>query len=115
MSSTLLSCPFDVRLETRTEHIREITLNAGRHNNKMECMNGELRDRERVMRALEKADTPILTGMQIYHNYVRPHEALKGKTPAEAAGIDIEGANKWITLIQNASSTSRRTRTTSSC
>ena len=54
------------------------------------------------MRTLEKADTPILTGMQIYHNYVRPHEALKGKTPARAAGIKVEEKNKWITLIQNA-------------
>jgi hypothetical protein len=40
--------------------------------------------------------------MEIYHNYVRPHEALNGKTPSEAAGIKVEGENKWITLIQNA-------------
>ena len=91
------------RLATRTEHIREIALSGQRHNNKMERMNGEIRDRERCMRTLEKADTPILAGMQIYHNYVRPHEALKGKTPAEAAGIEVKGENKWITLIQNAS------------
>ena len=87
----------------RTEHIREIRLAGKVHNNKMERMNGELRDRERVMRTLEKADTPILTGMQIFHNYVRPHEALKGRTPSEAAGIEVLGKNKWITLIQNAS------------
>jgi transposase-like protein len=49
-------------------------------------------------------DTPILTGMQIYHNYVRPHMALDGKTPAEVAGIKVEGENKWMTLIQNAAS-----------
>ncbi len=91
------------KLETRTEHIREIALNGVRHNNKMERMNGEIRDRERVMRTLENSDTPILTGMQIYHNYVRPHEGLKGRTPAEVAGIKVEGDNKWITLIQNAS------------
>jgi len=73
------------------------------NNNEMECMNGEIRDRERVMRTLEKPETPILTGMQIYHNYVRPHEALDGRTPAEAAGIRVEGKNKWLTIIQNAS------------
>ena len=28
---------------------------------------------------------------------------LDGKTPAEACGIEINGDNKWITLIQNAS------------
>jgi transposase-like protein len=88
----------------RTEHIREIRLAGKVHNNKMERMNGELRDRERVMRTLEKSDTPILKGMQIFHNYVRPHMALDGKTPAEVAGITVEGQNKWLTLIQNASS-----------
>jgi len=55
------------------------------------------------MRTLEKSDTPSLTDMRIFHNYVRPHDALKGKTPAEVAGIKVEGENKWITLIQNAS------------
>lgn len=49
----------------------------------------------------ERKDTPILQGMQIYHNFMRPHEALKGKTPAEACGIEVVGGNK-ITLIQNA-------------
>ena len=41
--------------------------------------------------------------MQVYHNYIRPHEGLEGKTPAEACGIELKGENKWITLIQNAS------------
>ncbi len=93
------------RLETRTEHIREIALDGIRHNNKMERMNGELRQREKVMRTLERPDTAILTGMQIYHNYVRPHDALKGRTPSEAAGVKVEGENKWLTLIQNAAKT----------
>jgi hypothetical protein len=48
-------------------------------------------------------DTPILKGMQIFHNYIREHEALKGKTPAERAGIESEGENKWKTLIENES------------
>ncbi len=60
------------------------------------------------MRTLEKADTPILKGMQIFHNYVRPHMALNGKTPAEVAGIKVEGDNKWITIIQNASTNKLR-------
>ena len=28
--------------------------------------------------------------------------ALDSKTPSEVAGIKVEGDNKWITLIQNA-------------
>jgi hypothetical protein len=55
------------------------------------------------MRGLKKNETPILVGYQIFHNYIRGHEELDGKTPAEACGIDIKGKNKWMTLIQNAS------------
>jgi putative transposase len=87
----------------RTEHIRHITIRGDRNNNKMERFNGEVRDREKVMRGLKKTDTPILLGYQIFHNYIREHEGLDGKTPAEACGIEIEGKNKWLTLIQNAS------------
>jgi hypothetical protein len=65
-------------------------------------MNDEIRVREIVMRGSKKVDTPILAGYQIYYNYIRPHEGLDGKAPAEAAGIKVEGENKWQTLIQNA-------------
>ena len=91
------------RKATRTQHIRQITAQGERNNNKMERFNGEIRDREKVIRGLKKRDTPILTGYRIYHNYLRPHEALSGKTPAEACGIEVRGSNKWLTLIQNAS------------
>jgi putative transposase len=86
----------------RTSHVRHIHLQGDHNNNKMERMNGEIRDREKVMRGLKKMDTVVLKGYQIYHNYFREHEGLDGKTPAEAANIKIEGRNKWITVIQNA-------------
>jgi transposase-like protein/predicted RNA-binding Zn-ribbon protein involved in translation (DUF1610 family) len=92
---------------TRTEHIQHITIRGDHNNNKMERMNGEVRDREKVMRGLKTKKTPILLGYQLFHNYIRPHEGLNGKTPAEACGIQIEGQNKWITLIQNASHQTR--------
>ncbi len=91
------------RNATSTEHISHITLQGDHNNNKMEAFNGELRDREKVMRSLKRTDTPILKGMQIYHNFFRPHMGLNGLTPAEASGIKIQGENRWITLIQNAS------------
>lgn len=90
--------------EKSPEHIREIRLSGQVHNNKMERQNGEWRDREKVMRGLKKDESPIIEGMEIYHNFIRPHMGLPNKiTPAEAAGIKIEGNNKWITIIQNAS------------
>jgi putative transposase len=88
---------------TDTEHIRHIRLAGDHNNNRMERFNGELRQREKVMRTLKKPDSHILSGYQIYHNYIRPHESLEGKTPSEVAGIKVEGENKWLTLIQNAS------------
>jgi transposase-like protein len=92
----------------RTVHVQHITIRGDRNNNKMERMNGEVRDREKVIRGLKKKDTPILKGYQIFHNYVRPHTALDGETPAYACGINIKGNNKWLTLIQNASHQTKR-------
>ena len=87
----------------RSKHINAIKLDGDMNNNKQERINGEIRDREKVMRGLKNKDTPILKGYQIFHNFIRTHEGLEGKTPAEACGIKVEGDNKWITLIQNAS------------
>ena len=90
-------------IEGRTEHIQDIRFNSPIHNNKMERMNGEIRDREKVMRGLKNTDSPILRGYQVFHNFIRPHMGLDGKTPAEAAGIEVKGENRWLTIIQNAS------------
>jgi transposase-like protein len=91
--------------ETKTlavTHERHVRFQGDMNNNKMERLNGEIRDREKVMRSLKKDDSPILTGYQIFHNYVRPHMALNGQTPSEKAGITIKGQDKWLTIIQNA-------------
>ena len=87
----------------KVTHIRHIHFKGDKNNNKMERLNGEIRDREKTMRSLKKDDSPIITGMQIHHNYIRTHMGLNNDTPADRAGIKINGNNKWITLIQNAS------------
>ena len=89
--------------ESRTVHIRHIHIQKDMNNNKMERLNGEFRDREKVARGLKKDDSPLIDGYQLYHNFIRPHMSLDGKTPAQACGIEINGYNKWITVIQNAS------------
>ena len=73
-------------------------------------MNGEIRDREKVTRNLKSVDSPVLKGLQIYHNYIRPHMSLGEKTPSELAGIKVNGENKWLTLIQNASEEEKNKR-----
>ena len=90
----------------KTNHVRHIHLTGKRdrdNNNKMERLNGEIRDREKVFRGLKKMDTPILEGMKAYYNFTKKHGSLNGKTPAEEAKITVDGKNKWKTIIQNAS------------
>ena len=87
-----------------TKHVEHVTWRGERGNEKMESFNGNtVRAREKVMRSLKREDSPILDGYQIFHNHMRPHMGLGGKTPAEVAGIQVRGENKYITLIQNAS------------
>ena len=74
------------------------------NNNQMESFNGNtVRLREEATSGLKRKDSAILAGLRIYHNHVRPHPGLPdGQTPGEAAGIKIEGDNKWKTIIQAA-------------
>ena len=81
---------FYTNTKPRTRHIRHIRLQGDHNNNKMERLNGEVRDREKTMRGLKKVDTPILAGYQIFHNYIRQNNI----PPAEACGIKVEGENK---------------------
>ena len=51
-----------------TNHIRHIHLKGKRskdNNNKMERLNGEIRDREKVFRGLKRFDTPLIDGQLI--------------------------------------------------
>lgn len=89
-----------------TNHIKHIHLAGKRdrdNNNKMERLNGEIRDREKVFRGLKRFDTPIIHGMKAYYNFAKKHSGINGMTPAEASLIEVDGKNKWFTLIQNAS------------
>ena len=73
------------------------------NNNKMERLNGEIRDREKVFRGLKKMDTVVLDGMRVYYNFTKKHGGINGMTPAEASLIEVDGKNRWKTIIQNAS------------
>lgn len=85
-------------------HISHIHMSGDMNNNQMESFNGNTyRLREEPTRGLKKDDSAILAGLRMYHNFVRPHLGLPDHiTPAEAAGIHIEGADKWRTMIQTA-------------
>jgi transposase-like protein len=73
------------------------------NNNRVERLNGTLRERIKVQRAWKKHTSPIAEGQRIQYNFVKPHMALEGQTPAKKAGIEeIKGKNKWMDLLENA-------------
>lgn len=74
------------------------------NNNPIERYNGDIKDRIKIMRGefrdFKKAEA-FLNLKRIIHNFVNPHSSLRGKTPAEAAEIDLSlGRNKLLNLIQ---------------
>ena len=59
----------------KTNHIRHIHIQKDMNNNKMERLNGEIRDREKTFRGLKRIDTPIIEGMKVYYNFTKKHGA----------------------------------------
>ena len=71
----------------------------------MERYHGTFKERSKTIRAIKKTDSALIDGQRIYYDYLRPHTALEGKTPAEAAGIELNlQGNKWGALINKAAS-----------
>ena len=54
-------------------------------------------------------ETAIPEGNRIFYNFTRPHMALEGQTPAQAAGINLElEGTKWLELIRLANARSAK-------
>ena len=92
----------------RTEHVR-ISNIRDRSNNKMvERLHGTIRQRNKIMRGLDDEATAqtMMDGLRLYGDFLRPHTALDGKTPAQKARLvsDLEKEN-WKSLIKKASRT----------
>jgi hypothetical protein len=88
----------------KVEHIADcgVRKGKGQNNNRIERMNGTLRERVKVTRGWKSYETPIAEGQRTAYNFVKPHMALKGQTPAQAAGIDVVKNNKLLELLANA-------------
>jgi hypothetical protein len=56
------------------------------------------------MRGLDEHSTAqtMMDGMKIYYNFIRPHMALNGQTPAEKAKTSKLEQNRWRNLIVQA-------------
>ena len=72
------------------EHKKNISLKDG-GNNRIERYHGSWKERNKIMRGLENTETTaeMLQNYRTYYNFIRPHQALNGLTPAEKAGFDF--------------------------
>ena len=80
-------------LQKETNHIRHIHLKGDKNNNRMERLNGTIRDREAAYRGIKKIDSPLFDGFQTFYNFTKKHGALNGKTPSDEALIKVDGKN----------------------
>jgi transposase-like protein len=86
-------------------HIANVGIRSHMGNHRVERLHNSMREREKVMRHLKKAHSAdkVFKGYRAYYNYVRPHMALNGHTPAQEAAIPIQlGTNRWLDLIRQA-------------
>ena len=90
----------------RTKHVRKPRFVDRTNNNIVERLQGTFRERDKVMRGLKNKPSAqeLEDAMRNYYNFIRPHQALDGKTPAEKAGINLNlKGNKWLELIRKSS------------
>lgn len=85
----------------RVEWIPRVGIRARETNNIIERLHETVKERVKTMRELKNQDAArnFLDGYVVNYNFVRPHMTLKGKTPAEQAGIEVKG---WKALIEGA-------------
>ena len=72
----------------------------------IERFNGTIKNRTKTMRCFDEfyPCQTTLSAFRLYYNYLRPHMALDGRTPAEEADIRLDLKNRWISLIRQAMS-----------
>jgi putative transposase len=72
------------------------------NNNMIERVNKTIKGRIKTMEkfASEHGASLIADGIRIYYNFVRPHMALRGLTPASVGGYKYATSNKLLSLSQ---------------
>jgi len=89
--------------ENRVAHIKTKSFKDGFVNLPIERHHNEIRENLKSRRGLgndESAQT-FSELLKINHNFVKPHQGLDGKTPAQAVSIDLDlGADKYLDLIK---------------
>lgn len=87
-----------------TRHIQSKPFTVENSTNLIERFHGTLKDRTRVMRGLKQIETAnlITDGYLVFYNFLRPHESLDDRTPAEAAEVKFPYRN-WQDIVRSQS------------
>ena len=82
-----------------TKHIAAKRLTSSPGTQLIERLHGTLKDRTKVMRSfMRKGTAKVVTdGWGCHYDFFRPHSALKGKTPAEAANAPFKS---WMDVVK---------------
>jgi putative transposase len=96
-----LASYLDVSYGKGAEHRQGGPFNIENNSNLIERFHGTLKQRTKVMRGLKNFESALefTKGWLVHYNYLRPHESLQDKTPAEVAGIDYPYKN-WADIIR---------------
>jgi transposase-like protein len=91
-----------LKKDTRPELIKSVGIRNVHNQNAVERLHGTLKDRLKTTRGLKDEETvrTLLEGWVVHYNWVRKHQTLKGRTPAQASGINMEG--DWHLLVKEA-------------
>jgi putative transposase len=91
----------DVRYGKGAEHKQGAPFNIENNTNLIERFHGTLKARTKVMRGLKNIESAIefTKGWLAHYNFLRPHESLDDKTPAEVADIEYPYRN-WAAIIR---------------
>ena len=93
--------------QNRTAHIKTKSLKEGFVNRPIERYHNEIRENLKSRRGLGNDETAqdFAELLKINHNFVKPHQGLDGKTPAQSANIELNlGKDKYRDLINQAGS-----------
>jgi putative transposase len=95
---------------SESKHIRSKGMTEKINTNIIERFQGTVKERTKVMRGLKTMETAeiISEGFIVHYNFLRPHMALDGKTPAAVSGLKYP-FKTWIELVDFVSKNGKTT------
>ena len=84
-----------------TRHVQSGPFKLERSTRSIERFHGTLKDRTKVMRGMANRETAklVMEGWLVHYNYLRPHQGLGGRTPAQAARVSVP-FKTWADVVR---------------